>query len=152
MSVNEQAATNFTALRTDSGIMPTNFDGFTERRGNFLVFECKHPNEDTSIGQEIALEAMATLKQFTVLIIKCTYVEPVGGQRPFTPIAYSIIHADGTHGDWQDTNLKDFTALYQQWCSSLSPSVKHFLSPDALILFKKNESKIVYCAGKLVSK
>lgn len=50
-------------------ILPSNIDGVLERRGRFLVFEWKQKDERLSKGQEILLHSLASLPQFTVLLV-----------------------------------------------------------------------------------
>lgn len=49
--------------------IPMDVDGLIERNGRFLVFETKGPRGELSLGQRIALETLARLKQFTVVIL-----------------------------------------------------------------------------------
>lgn len=47
-------------------VRPMDIDCIVERKGQFLVFETKRANGDVPRGQEIALERLSVLPQFTV--------------------------------------------------------------------------------------
>ena len=49
------------------GARPCDIDGILERRGHFLVFEGKSREGRTSKGQQILLESLVRLPQFTVV-------------------------------------------------------------------------------------
>jgi hypothetical protein len=61
---------DFTFLSEVAGKMiPSNIDMVAERRGRFLIGEWKRPSESISLGQQILLNTLARMPQFTVLII-----------------------------------------------------------------------------------
>ena len=49
------------------GIQPSDIDGILEVSGHFLVLEKKNPNEATSEGQRIMLDAFSRITHFTVI-------------------------------------------------------------------------------------
>lgn len=50
-------------------VVPSNLDMVYERKGTFLVGEWKRVGEKISLGQEILLKALASKRDFEVLII-----------------------------------------------------------------------------------
>lgn len=57
-------------ITSNSNFVPSNIDGIAERNGKFLVMEWKRPNEKVSKGQQILLQKLASVPNFTVLIIQ----------------------------------------------------------------------------------
>lgn len=53
----------------DSGIKPTDIDGFVERKGRFLILETKAPTTDLANGQRWAFEGLVKTGAFTIVII-----------------------------------------------------------------------------------
>jgi len=52
--------------------LPVDLDGIMERRGKFLAIEIKQPGERESRGQQIMLENLARVKEFTVIVVEVT--------------------------------------------------------------------------------
>lgn len=57
-------------IHNNQNFVPSNIDGIAERNGKFLVMEWKRPNEKVSEGQRILLQRLASVPNFTVLIIQ----------------------------------------------------------------------------------
>lgn len=51
----------------DTKIEPTDIDGLTERKGNFLFIECKSPGVPLNMGQTILHKALLATGVFTVI-------------------------------------------------------------------------------------
>jgi hypothetical protein len=51
----------------DTKIEPTDIDGITERKGNFLFIECKSPGVPMNLGQTILHKALVATGVFTVI-------------------------------------------------------------------------------------
>jgi hypothetical protein len=50
-------------------IKVSDIDGIVERKGQFLVIECKNPNVPIPVGQKIMFDNMAKTGFFTVIVV-----------------------------------------------------------------------------------
>lgn len=76
------------------------FDGLflVERRGEFLVFELKHPGQELDTGQRIALEQLSRKPGFTVWLMRGTGSHPTELQ-------------EVRNGEWKGAFLVDREAV-----------------------------------------
>ena len=81
----------------------SDLDGIIERKGRFLVFECKKPEEPMPVGQQILLRALNREPHFTVLWIigdpHTGEVDDYGDIDPDTGEFGSLVGPDGL-GPW----------------------------------------------------
>jgi hypothetical protein len=60
-------------IKSNPKAMPSNLDAIIERRGRFLVWEFKRPDETFGVGQRIMLERLATVPNFEVWVVTGTF-------------------------------------------------------------------------------
>lgn len=90
----------------DSKISAGDVDGLfvVERRGHFLYWETKNPDEGLAAGQRILLEQLSLVSVFTVLLVR-------GKGYPET--LQRVRH--GKFGDAQETSREDFQRRVDAW-------------------------------------
>jgi hypothetical protein len=104
--------------KTKTKLDPSNLDGILERKGHFLVFECKQAFEPLSRGQQILLQALAALPNWVVLVIELDGKLYNTGAQVFNPVQYARVTKNGI-GEFKRTNLRAFSKLMEEWQSSV---------------------------------
>ena len=86
----------------DRGIRVGDIDGFVEVGGKFLFIEGKPPSGTLKRGQRLALERLAKIDKFTVIIIE--------GNPPFDIVGWMVLGKKKYKGD-----AEDFKRFVREW-------------------------------------
>ena len=122
----DQKPTDFSTLKNQFGVLPTNVDGMTERLGYFLVIEVKR-GEPTRRGQRLMLTQLAAQPKFLVLVVHSDYEETANGGLEFLPRSFQFVNPDG-YGIENETTPEDFARRYEQWYRFPSQGMKAFFT------------------------
>lgn len=97
-----------------NGMAPMDVDGLFERHGYFLVLESKLPGDELSGGQERALQALARLPQFLVVVVEGVPPDMVASWRTLGTKHVRYGHGRGS--------LREFIARWYQYVDRLGRS------------------------------